>query len=261
MLLMAFIGVAVFPFWAQQSPASKPSVPDLLTKLQSKDWTERSDAVDEIRADPDALRSPKIRATLIDLLDRENRETDEALRNAKNPRPQANTESTEGDAQEGYGEYCAWLSQTVESFANWNDPHQACILVDAAQITYPSQPQAAARARAAMPCLLRQSQSDLEINREIALPLLAEGLEKARGTLDAKTAETAREIILGDLRDPSAGMRAAAVDALRQFGTPDVIPALEEVVAKDPEPEVDGHSIRKYAAEAIAEIRKRKLQR
>jgi HEAT repeat protein len=56
-------------------------------------------------------------------------------------------------------------------------------------------------------------------------------------------------------------MRAAAVDALRQFGTPDVIPALEEVVAKDPEPEVDGHSIRKYAAEAIAEIRKRKLQR
>ena len=40
-----------------------------------------------------------------------------------------------------------------------------------------------------------------------------------------------------------------------------MIPALEEVAAKDPAPEVEGHSIRKSAAEAIAEIQKRESQR
>jgi hypothetical protein len=36
-----------------------------------------------------------------------------------------------------------------------------------------------------------------------------------------------------------------------------MIPALREVAANDPSPEVEGHSIRKSAAEAIAEIQKR----
>lgn len=257
-LLTVFVGYAILPCWCQQMPATNLSVPDLLTKLHTKDWTLRSDAVDEIRLNPEALRSRQIRTALIDLLDRENRQADEALRNAKDARPQANPVSTEGDAEEGYGEYCAWLSETVASFADWNDPRQACILVNAAQVDYPpSSSDAAARARAAMPCLLQMFTSDLKIEREIAMPMLAEALERAGGAFDAKTAHTAREIILGALRDPNVGMRAAAVDALRQFGTSDMIPALEEVAAKDPAPEVDGHSIRKSAAEAIADIQKR----
>ncbi len=158
----------------------------------------------------------------------------------------------------GTGEYCAWLAQTVESFANWSDPRQACILVNAAQITYPSpSTDAAARARAAMPCLLQMSASDLTINRAIAIPMLAEAMEKAKGTLDERTTQTAKEIMLSDLRDPNVGLRASAIDALRQFGTSDMIPALEEVAAKDPAPGVDGETIRKSAAEAILEIRKR----
>jgi HEAT repeat protein len=234
-------------------------VADLLTKLHSKDWTERSDAVDEIRTGASALRSQEVRAALIDLLDWENRETDKALRDAgKQNRQEARNNSPGESGEEGYGEYIAWLAQTVESFANWNDPRQACILVNAAQITYPSSPaRAASHARAAMPCLLKMATSDLKINREIAMPMLAEALEKGKGTLDERSAQTAKEILSGDLRDPSVGVRVAAVDALRQFGTADMIPALEAVAAKDPTPEVEGHSIRKSAANAIEQIQKR----
>lgn len=249
--------------WSQQAPASKPNVADLLAKLHSKDWTERSDAVDEIRTDPSALSSRQIRTALLDLLDQENREGDEGSRmHQSGSHPNVTTANGQEDVGEGYGEYCAWLAQTVESFANWNDPRQACILVNAAQITYPSSSaDAAARARAAMPCLLQMSTSDLTINREIAIPMLAEALVKARGTLDERTTQTAKEIMLSDLRDPNIGLRASAIDALRQFGTSNMIPTLEEVAAKDPAPGVDGQTIRRSAAEAIAEIRKRATQR
>jgi hypothetical protein len=192
--------------WSQEVQGSKATVSDLLAKLHSKDWTERSDAVDEIRSDPHALHSRKIQAALIDLLDWENRKADNAFREAgKQSHHDADTKSGDGGG-EGYGEYCAWLSQTVESFANWDDPREACILVNAAQVTYPSTPvEAAARAKAAMPCLLERAKSDLTINKEIVVPMLAEAIEKAHGTLDATTALTAKEIILGDLHDPHCG--------------------------------------------------------
>lgn len=265
-IVLAFTICVTIASWCQQAPANRPTVSDLLSKLQSKDWTDRSQAVDEIRADPAALRSPKLRVALIDLLDRENREADKAFRNAKNASAQASTESTE-DTEEGYGEYCAWLSQTVESFANWNDPRQACILVDAAQVTYPSLPkEAAARARAAMPCLLQRSQSDLKINREIAVPMLAEALIKGQGTLNPGTVQKARLIILSDLRDPDVGVRSSAVDALERFGGPEMIPALQDVARTDPasEPGPDGKGpvfvIRENAAKAITAIQQREGQ-
>jgi hypothetical protein len=50
------------------------------------------------------------------------------------------------------------------------------------------------------------------------------------------------------------------VDALGKFGGADMISALKEVAANDPSPEVEGHSIRKSAAEAIAAIQKRTTQ-
>jgi hypothetical protein len=258
-LALTFVAcTAVSAVWGQQI-APQSSVADLLAKLHSKDWTERSDAVDEIRTDASALSSRQVQTALLDLLDQENRERDEGSRMRQTgSRPNAATASGEEDVGEGYGEYCAWLAQTVESFASWNDKRQACILVNAAQITYPSSSaDAAARARAVMPCLLQMSTSDLTINREITIPMLAEALEKATGAVDKRTTQTAKEIMLGDLRDPNVGVRASAVDALRQFGTSDMIPALEEVAGKDPTPEVDGHSIRKSAAEAIAAIQKR----
>ena len=122
-------------------------------------------------------------------------------------------------------------------------------------------PEAAARARAAMPCLMKWNKSNHAIYREIAIPLLIEAVKEARGTLTPQTAQTAKQFILSGLRDADVGVRSATVIALDRFGGTDMIPALEEVAAKDPAPEVEGHSIRKSAAEAIAEIQKRESQR
>ena len=232
--------------WPQQAPAGKPSVSDVLAKLHSKHWSERTDALDEISSDQALLQSRKVQAALIDLLDQEN---------------QGKDTGGENDGGEEYAEYFASLRGTVNSFADWNDPRQACILVYAGSDDYPSSPQqAATRARAAMPCLLKRSKSGVAIDRAIAGPMLVEAFEKAQGTLDATTTEAAKQIILTDLRDPDEGVRGFTVDALGKFGWTDMIPALQQVATKDPSPEVDGHSIRKSAADAITKIRKRATQ-
>ena len=239
--------------WPQQAPAGKPSVSDVLAKLHSKHWSERTDALDAIAADKALLDSRKIQAALLDLLKQEVAENTSS-QNTSRP-------ATEDDGEEEYSQYLTSLSTVVNKFVDWNDPTQACMMVNAAYIDYPSsQPEASARAKEAMPCLLKRSKSSDAVERDIASPLLVEAVEKANGTLDTQTALIAKQIILGDLRDPDVGVRSATVLAIGRFGGTDMIPALEEIAAKDPEPEVDGHSIRKDAAEAIAEIRKRATQ-
>jgi HEAT repeat protein len=64
-------------------------------------------------------------------------------------------------------------------------------------------------------------------------------------------------IILRTLQDPDELVRAFTVHAVGKYGTEDMIPALRKVAEADPSPEVEGHSIRKAAADAIAAIQKR----
>jgi hypothetical protein len=247
-LFAALICVVIPNGWAaQQQGNEKSSVADLLTKLHSKHWSDRTDALGQITSDQAALRSRKVQAALIDLLDRENQGKD-----------------TGGEESEGeeFAEYFASLRGVVNSFADWNDPRQACILVYAGSDDYPpAARQAAARAKAAMPCLLKRSKSEVVIDRAIVGPMLVEAVQKARGTLDATTAQSARQVILRDLQDPDAGVRSLTVDALGKFAGIDMVPALKEVAANDPSPEVDGHSIRQSAAEAIKQIQKRESER
>jgi hypothetical protein len=229
--------------WCQQLSAAKPSAADLLTKLHSRHWSERSDALDEIGSDQAMLHSRKVQAALIDLLDQENHGKDTGDKD---------------DGGEEFAEYFASLREMVDSFANWNDPRQACIMVDAGFIDYPPSPaDAAARASAAIPCILKRSRSEVALDRAVAGPMLVEAMQKSQGTLDAGTAQSARQIILGNLRDPDDGVRATTVDALGKFGGPDMVPALQVVAQADPSPEVQNHSIRKLAAEAIVAIQKR----
>ncbi len=239
--------------WCQQAPALKPSVPDVLAKLHSRHLSERIDALDEIASDQALLHSRKIQAAIMDLL---NQET-EAFREDKSFNTVA-AASEEDDGEEENSQYLSSLSIVVNMFVDWNDPHQACTMVYSGDIEYPSSaPEAAARARAAMPCLLKRSKSNQAIYRDVASPLLVEAIQKAQGTLDVGTAQAAKQIVLSNLRDPDVGVRTSTVLALGKFGWTDMIPALEEVAAKDPASEVDGHSIRKDAAEAITEIQKR----
>lgn len=246
-LLAVLICIVITTGLAQQQGKHEPSVPDLLTKLHSRQWSDRSDALDEMRSDQAVLQSRKLQAVLIDLLDQENQGKD--------------TGGEKGGGEE-FAEYFASLREVVNSFADWNDPRQACILVYAGSDDYPSSPQqAAARARAAMPCLLKRCKSEAAIDRAIAGPMLVEALQKAQGTLDATTTQRAKQIILNNLRDPDDGVRGFTVDALGKFGGTDMIPALQQVATQDPSPEVEGHSIRKSAVEAITEIQKREAQR
>jgi hypothetical protein len=109
-------------------------------------------------------------------------------------------------------------------FVDWNDPRQACTMVYSGDIAYPSSaPDSAARARAAMPCLLKRSKSKFAIYRDVASPMLVEAIAKAQGTLDAETAQAATQIVLSNLRDPDVGVRGSTALALSKFGGRDMI--------------------------------------
>lgn len=239
--------------WSQQAPTSKPSVPDVITKLHSNHWSERIDAIEQIGSDKILLHSRTIQVALMDLLNQEVAEGTSSQ----------NTSATSGEdeGEEEYSQYFSSLCYIVNTFVNWNDPRQACMMVNTAYVDYPSSPtEAAVRARAAMPCILKRSKSNLASDRAVASPMLVEAIQKARGTLDGEMVQTTQQAVLSDLRDPDPGVRSSTVYALGRYAGADMISALEQVVAKDPEPEVEGHSIRKSAAEAIAAIRRRAIQ-
>ncbi len=243
---------AVSAAWGQQT-APQSSVSDLLTKLHSRHLSERIAALDELASDQTLLHSRKIQAALMDLLNQES----EIFREDKISYTAAAASAEDGGEEEN-SQYLSSLSIVVNMFVDWNDPRQACTMVYAGDIAYPSSaPEAAARARAAMPCLLKRSKSKFAIYRDVASPMLVKAIGKAQGTLDAETAQAAKQIVLSNLRDADDGVRQSTVIALGDFGGTDMIRALEQVAANDPAPEVDGHSIRKSATEAIAAIRKR----
>jgi hypothetical protein len=255
--------LAASPAWGQQTEAPKSSVPALLSKLRSKNWWERSDAVDAIRLDTEALHSRKIQTALIDLLEQEYRKLDEGTGKAQAPNDRESNATGAEDDGEGYGEYLSWLAETVSSFADWNDTRQVCLLVSAATVIYPPSPtEAAIRARAAMPCILKRATDRQPINRDIAIPMLLEALAKGKDALDSKTVQNAKQIILNDLRDSDVGVRAGTVVALGNYGEIDMIPALQEIARSDPASEKTDNGglwfpIRKSAIEAIAEIQQR----
>lgn len=234
--------------WGQQAP----SVAQLLMKLNSANEPVRVKAFGELCSDPANLKKPQVRAALLDLLDRENRYLDSQLEEA-----QKRGYPDEGD-NEAFAEYYSDLLGIVDSFADWNNPRQACILVDAGSSDDSAfATEIADHANVTIPCLMKRSESAISMNRAVAVPVLVQALRKVQGTLDVGTAQSARQIVVAALHDRDEGVRSFTVHALGKFGGSDMIPALKEVAANDPSPEVQGHSIRKSAAEAIAEIQNR----
>jgi len=247
----ALLLISATASWGQQA-TPKPSIEALLAKLHSTEEAERADAFEQLRSDPANLKSPKVRAALLDLLDRENHELDSQLFEA-----QKKGYPDEGENEE-YAEYYSHVLDTVDSFANWNDPRQACLLVDANSSDESAfSDEIADHARVTVPCLMKRSGSVISMNRAVSVPVLVQALAKAKDTLDPGTVKSARRIVLGALQDPDEAVRAFTVNALGRHGGEDMIPALRKVAEADPEPEVDGHSMRRLAADAIAAIQKR----
>jgi len=105
--------------FAQQTTTGKQRLRDLLAALHSDKWSDRAAAYEELIADPTAKQGAEVRSALLDLVDRESH-----LTLATAPEP---------ESEEAYAEYVAALLGTVDTFANWKDPHQLCIL---AQTSY-----------------------------------------------------------------------------------------------------------------------------
>jgi hypothetical protein len=226
-LVLAVFGLS----YAQEptnSPVQKLTLPELSSKLRSSHWDERSDALDQIRSDPKALRSRELRSQAIKQLDEATKGTDS------------------GDEIQGeeYAEYFSSLCDLVASIADWRDARQVCVLVNAGEVDYPdSTTEAAARAKVAIPCIL-QTHRDL---------------------LDTATIQNAQQTIFKDLHDSDVNVRAAAVDAERKFGGTDVIPTLQQIAVSDPASEkrsddVVWFPIRESAVDAITAIQLRVAQ-
>lgn len=249
---LAFGGPALLAtiFGVAQQPQS--SVDALVARLRSNNGLERTQAFERLRSDAKVLRMPKVKTALLGLLDRENHELDTQLAEA-----QKIGYPDEGD-NEAWAEYHSALIDAVDSFADWNDPRQACILVNAISSDDSAfAAEIADHGRVTIPCLMKKSASAISMNRAAALPVLVRALARAKDRLDPETAQAARQIVLGALGDPDKGVRAFTVNALGKYGAKDMIPALTKVAEEDPAAEVQGDSIRKSAAEAIVAIQKR----
>jgi len=90
--------------------------------------------------------------------------------------------------------------------------------------------------------------------------MMVQALAKGRNELDPTTVRAVQQATLSALHDSDEGVRIDTVKGLGKFGTEDMIPALKAVAEAEPAPEVHGHSLRKRAAEAIAQIQKRAAQ-
>jgi hypothetical protein len=243
MVLVISLGAAALA--GGQSQSEGPRVAALIAGLQAANWADRSDAYEQLRSDPAALRKPEVRSALLDLVDRENKADW-----SKEPGydPQYN---------ESHAEYVAELGDTVDSFADWSDPRQVCILAHQAY-----EPDGAfARKLAAVgqpivPCLMQMAQSAASDDRYEAVPVLVQLRAKHR-TLSTEATQKIRQATVAALHDTEVSVRISAIAALRDFGGQDMLEALQDVAVKDPSPEVDGQSVRKYATRAIAAIQER----
>lgn len=237
---------------AQVRSLESPVVAELLLRLRAEPWTARADAYQRLRTDPVALSRTDVRRALVGLLERESRLIEAALRESSE---QVGASRKYG---EDYTEYVAQLGDAIDSFTDWSDSSQVCIVVR--QAYDPGSQFAAEIARhgkVAIPCLVEMYRSDVGLTRAEAAPTIVQALVMSIDPLDADMIAAAQKTILQALHDPSVSVRINTVEALGRFGGTDMIGPLRQVVEADPTPEVGGGSIRTRATAAIAAIEQR----
>jgi hypothetical protein len=237
--------------FTQQTSAHKTGLATLLMQVRSNDAGIRAQAYEQLKSDPAALRDPKVKEALLDLLDREDQ------RRRGTPR---SGDNEDGVGDEEFAEYFSDLAETVASIGNWNDPHQVCILVRGAGVPPSHSPQQAAlRERVAWPCLKEMSGSSRILDRADASVILVELSAKAGSALDPSLAHEMKQIVIHALHDQDESVRDETVKSLEKFGTEDMIPALRQIAESDSAVDTVNHTfwIRSRAVKAIAAIQKR----
>ncbi len=256
-LSAALIYMAIIPVWGQQTPPTKVSVETLLARLRSDDTGEWRRACQQLSSDPATMRDKKVRAAFLDALDHWNRSVESAAREMQKP----GYVDPEGEGQGD--EYDDGLSCTlfdiVNSFADWNNPHQVVVLVGAVAYAAPSVAAAiATHPRNTIPFLIERSRTHVIMIRANAVEVLVQALAQAKDDLDPGIRRGAKQAILSALHDPDEGVRLRVVGALGKLGGKDMIPALEEAARSDTGRD-DGQRffVRSAATEAIAAIEER----
>jgi hypothetical protein len=81
------------------------------------------------------------------------------------------TQEDKGEAEdEGYAEYYRHVLGAVDSFADWSDPRQACILVDASYNDDSAfAAEIAVHATITLPCLMKRSKSAISLKRTVTV--------------------------------------------------------------------------------------------
>ncbi|MGC2476369.1 MAG: HEAT repeat domain-containing protein [Candidatus Sulfotelmatobacter sp.] len=234
---------AIIASLAQQNSPHKAGIDALLPQLRSNDDGLRAQAYERLKSEPGALQSATVKTALLDLLDRENNVHESAMREHV---------GISDKYGEGYTEYVYALGETVASFVNWNDPREVCMAVRG----FVPDDAIANHAIATIPCLLQKARSDLGLVRGRAVAILVQALAKAKNNLEPSTIEAADQVIRGALHDSDAVVRTNTVEALGDYGSEGMIPALQKVAEADPSPHEE-YAIRRWAIEAIAAIQKR----
>ncbi len=232
----------------------------LLEGLHSPSGPVRSEAFEQLRSTPANLQNPTVQKALLNLLDRENHDLDQQLvtAEAKHLGTSEDDSPQLENSDEGFGIYYSELIDAVDSFANWNDPKQACILVNSSSSDDSAfAAEIADHARVTIPCLLQRAKTTIAMNRAVTVPILVRALAKGGNSVDSESAATAKAVVLKALQDPDEGVRTFTINSLGRFGSKEMIPALQRVAENDPAPDAQGHSVRKEAAQAIVEIQKR----
>jgi hypothetical protein len=243
---MTAVIVAPLIIVAQQKPADNPSVDVLLEQLRSAKVSQRIDGYERLKGNKAVLERADVRRALLDLLDRENKLVESTLRESDG------REGVSGKYGEEFSEYEAELVESVVAFLDWNDQRQVCIVVRAAGGWQSGLADiVASNGKAAMPCLIQKSKSDLGIIRASAASIIAEILATTKD-LPAATRNAARRVMLQALRDPSLHARYEIVSALKDYGDVDMLPAIKRLAEAEPQA-----SLRKLAREAIADIQAR----
>jgi hypothetical protein len=241
----------------QDTQEQSSRYPQLLGHLRSAEIATRRKAFQEVHSNPSMLKDPDVRSALLDLLDRENRHFDTELK--KGERERAEHENGNSEYSES-AMYMDDLVRAIESFVNWHDPRQVCLLVKAgAMLESSDSHESATRAQVAMPCLQQLMQSDLFMDRLNAVRISLGMLASGKGSLDPDTTEAMKQAVILALHDKRTEVQWEAVDGLERYGTPDMIPALKELASSVPGPSAtkDEIEVRKNATRAIGAIEHR----
>jgi hypothetical protein len=240
-------------------PSPQTTVPaSLFQDIKSPDWMRRADGYAAMEQNQEGMRHSDVQKALVELLDRENHVLHQTL---------VESNGEVGVAikyGEDYGDYYSKLLNTVFDIADWNDQRQVCVV---AQGGYdPASPFAAGLVSKGgaivASCLIKLAQSRYEFDRYQSIPVLVQ-LSAVIADLQPKVRDEIRQATISGLRDPSVSVRHVIVRAVGKFGTPELIPVLQDLARSDPysEPINDGKDqrfeIRELAREAVQSIQER----